>query len=123
MSAIRIDRESFDRFAGPLHISDANAKDAVARPDQSGIIRTEGLELRLFVRNGVAARPPLFVLVIARIDGEITTIVAALKVYPDLFDGAENAAPLDLLRAVAERFGMTVTVAGLPGKIFVMQRV
>src|SRR5262245_18817303 len=122
MAAIRIDRESFDRFTGPLHISDANAKEAVARPDQSGIIRAAGVELRLFVRKVVTGRPPLFVLVIARVDGEITTIVAALKIYPDLFDGAENAAPLDLLRAVAERFGMTVTVAGLAGKIFLMQR-
>ncbi len=123
MATIRIDRQSFPRFAGPLHISEANARETVERPDRTAAIRIEGLELRLFVRKIDVARAPFYLLVLARVDGEATTLLAALKVYPDLRDGAEDLGPLDLLRALAERFGLDVSVAGLPAKFFLIQRV
>lgn len=96
---------------------------AVERPDQISIVDVGDMQVRICSKYVSQAKPPLYLVVIESVRGENCQIDFALKGYPDLCEGFGDLPPLEMVMAVAERFGITIKVGKEEGKFILTTRV
>ncbi len=108
-----------DAFFGTrFGIRETHALDVVHQPDQTHTLSIEGLEIRLYSRLISQATPPVVLLVVEALGaaGEFV-ISSAFKVYTDFQPQVETLPPLELLKAIVDRFGLEFTIKSVRGSV------
>ncbi len=108
-----------DAFFGTrFGIRETHALDVVHHPDQTHTLSIEGLEIRLYSRLISQPAPPVVLLVIEALGptGEFV-ISSAFKVYNDFQPQVETLPPLELLKAIVDRFGLEFTIKSVRGSV------
>jgi hypothetical protein len=108
-----------DRFG----LRTRHAEEALDKPAASSKIKADGIEIRI-CSQPVPADPPYTLVVLAseKKPGEVE-IDFAFKVYPDLAPDPARATPLQLTRALAERFGVEIQIGDKKSKCFVEDKI
>jgi hypothetical protein len=107
----------------PFEIRIEHAVRTANSPDDSDVVWLGDLALGVHVKRIEASHPPYSLLVIEQIQHEERQLNLALKVFPDLCDDFASKTPLEILEAVADRFGVVVRIGRKQAMFFHEERI
>ena len=103
---LALERECLEPFE--IHVG--HVLKTVSQPDQTDTVWQGDLALRVHLKRIEPSHLPEFLLVIEKVQGAERQVTIALKVYPDLCEGIGAISPLEVLTAIANRFGVVVRI-------------
>jgi hypothetical protein len=107
----------------PFEIHESQALITANLPDDSDVVWQGDLALGIHVKRIPSSHPPYSLLVIEQVLHGERQLNFALKVFPDLCPDFANKAPLEILEAVANRFGIIVRVGRKQAMFFSGERI
>jgi hypothetical protein len=107
----------------PFEIHVGHAVRTANSPDDSDVVWLGDLALGIHVKRIEASHPPYSLLVIEQIQHEERQLNFALKVFPDLCADFASKTPLEILEAIANRFGVIVRVGRKQAMFFREERI
>lgn len=102
-------KEASDRFG----IRPRHALEVCASPDQTSVLEQDGLVLRLHSKLIQQAVPPHRLVVIERLQRDVSSINFAFKIYDDLCEGVDELSPDAVIEVLAHRFGVPIRVGSM----------
>jgi hypothetical protein len=107
----------------PFEIHERHAVRAVNSPDDSDVVWQSDLALGIHVKQMASSHPPYSLLVIEQIQHGERQLNLVLKVFPDLCPDFASKAPLEILEAIANRFGIVVRIGRKQAMFFREERI
>lgn len=107
----------------PFEINLEHALEAADYPDRTEVIERDRLTLRVHLKRIDAGQPPYHLIVVEQIQQGERRGNYALKAYPDLCEDFESKSPLEIIQAIADRFGVNIKIGQRRGKFIFEERI
>ena len=115
---------SFRKKCQDRGIRPGHAIDAVAYHDQVEVAHFADLDpVTLHLKFIPKAKPPSYLLVLEEPQGANTALTDIFRLYDDFDLPLDEQTPLEILSAVAQRFGLEVTIGDQTEKFFLRKRI
>ena len=119
MITLSLERECLEPFE--IHV--AHAVRTVNHPDRTDTVWQGDLALRVHLKRVEPSQPLYYLIVIEQVQGEERQLNIALKVFPDLCSDFGSKSPLEILEAIANRFGVVVRIGRKQATFFLEESV
>lgn len=119
---INFSKTFLEQFSQKLDIRPKHAEDAIQHKDQVEVMVVGDLRIAMFLKRVILPNREFTLLVGGRQVADNLTVEFAFKVLPSLYSG-ESATPLSVLRKLADRFGLDLTIGSVTSKFVIKQQI
>ena len=114
---IEISKALKEIYLQPFDIRPVHVEEALRTPDIKQSLEFGGLEINLFMKTSERSTPPITLIALERIlENNNTVIDSAYKTLLKPLGILEGTKPFEILKILADRFGVTLKVLNKEGK-------
>jgi hypothetical protein len=124
MENIKISQQLRDVFMQPFDITRAELEKTLKEPDDVQKLEFCGLGINLYIKTDHASKPPLTFIVTESKKGDSeSTIDMIFKTYLESLGVDKNIKPFDVLKTLAEKFGLLFRIGNTQSKFCAKQNI
>jgi len=124
MGKIKISQQLRDVFMQPFDIRRADLERTLEEPDFVQKLEFGGLGINLYIKTEHASKPPLtFIVTESMKEGSESTIDMVFKTYLEPLGVDKNTKPFDILKILAEKFGLLFSIGNKQAKFYSKQTI
>jgi hypothetical protein len=124
MEDIKISQQLRDVFMQPFDITRTDLEKTLKEPDDVQKLEFGGLGINLYMKTDHTSKPPrTFIVTESKKEGSESTIDMIFKTYLEPLGVDKNTKPFDVLKTLAEKFGLMFRIGNTQSKFCAKQTI